>query len=363
MLTFARRLRTEVGQLMTSFRPPGDEAWNYVRETDKVSPFLEWIPRGPNLFECAVKDGWPAKIASNQPDGSYRTKDLFEPHPTIPRAWKYIARSDDTIVLVNGEKFNPVQLEGDVRSDRSVAEAVVFGSGRPCLGILVIPAATLAHLTPEEAREVLWPVVQRAQKSTEAYARISKEMVYVLPPDAPCPRTDKGSVIRSAFYRTFAAEIDAAYDAADAGSGDLKAMSDLELREFLREALRLVTGRESGGSVGDIDDDADFFAIGLDSLQALQLRSQILRNVDLGGKSLGQNVVFDFPSISKLCSHLGHLASGQETTSGAVEDEMRQLIDELDIFPAEPRKSSVVRPDSPPSFAENRTRGPDSGAY
>ncbi|KAK4118762.1 acetyl-CoA synthetase-like protein [Parathielavia appendiculata] len=336
---------TEVGQLMTSFRPPDDKAWNYVRETDKLKPYLEWIPRGPNLFECAVKEGWPAKIASNQPDGSYRTKDLFEPHPTIPGAWKYIARSDDTIVLVNGEKFNPVQLEGNVRSDRNVAEAVVFGAGRPNLGILIVPASGLAHATADEVRELVWPAVQRAQADAEAYARISKEMVCVLPADCACPRTDKGSVIRQAFYKIFAAEIDAAYDAADNGSGELKAMSEPELREFLREALVHVTGRalDGGDSKEAVSDDTDFFLLGLDSLQALQLRSLILRCVDLGGKSLGQNAVFDFPSIDKLCSHLLALTGGQEASSqGAVEDEMRVLIEKMGNFPRGPKQSVVV---------------------
>ncbi|KAL2136924.1 hypothetical protein VTI74DRAFT_85 [Chaetomium olivicolor] len=334
---------TEVGQLMTSFRPKGDKAWNYVRESDKLSPFLEWIPRGPNLFECAVKDGWPAKIASNQPDGSYRTKDLFEPHPTIPKAWKYIARSDDTIVLVNGEKFNPVQLEGDIRSHKAVAEAVVFGSGRPYLGILLVPAANLAHLTVDQVREIVWPVVQKAQESAESYARISKEMICVLPADCSCPRTDKGSVIRSAFYKAFAAEIDATYDAADTASGEVRIMSEQELRMFLRQALSQVTGNKfNNGKQAGIADDTDFFVLGLDSLQALQLRSQILRSVDLAGKSLGQNVVFDYPSIDKLCSYLQGLAGGQETEETAVEDEMRQLIDELGNFSGEPKQSSVV---------------------
>ncbi|KAK4150503.1 male sterility protein [Chaetomidium leptoderma] len=342
---------TEVGQLMTSFRPQGDKAWNYVRESEKLAPFLEWIPRGPNLFECVVKDGWPAKIASNQPDGSYRTKDLFEPHPAIPKAWKYIARSDDTIVLVNGEKFNPVQLEGDVRSDRAVAEAVVFGAGRPYLGILVIPAAASVgnHLTVDEARDLVWPVVQRAQASAESYARISKNMICILPPDCPCPRTDKGSVIRSAFYKAFAGEIEATYDAADAGSGETRVMVEPELRQFLKAALSHVTGRGSEESSGnreseEVGDDTDFFVLGLDSLQALQLRSQILRSVALGGKTLGQNVVFDFPSIDKLCAYLLGLApGGEQAKEVAAEVEMRQLIDELGNFQqVEPKRSSVA---------------------
>lgn len=37
---------------------------------------------------------------SNQPDGSYATSDLFVKHPTIPDAYKYIGRIDDTLVMV-----------------------------------------------------------------------------------------------------------------------------------------------------------------------------------------------------------------------------------------------------------------------
>lgn len=37
---------------------------------------------------------------SNQPDGSYATKDLFLKHPTKPDAYRYIGRLDDTLVMV-----------------------------------------------------------------------------------------------------------------------------------------------------------------------------------------------------------------------------------------------------------------------
>lgn len=37
---------------------------------------------------------------TNQPDGSYATRDLFIKHPTIPDAYKFIGRIDDTLVMV-----------------------------------------------------------------------------------------------------------------------------------------------------------------------------------------------------------------------------------------------------------------------
>lgn len=316
---------------MTSFRPEGDTAWNYVREHERLMPFLKWIPRGPNLYECTVTDGWPAKVQSNQPDGSYHTKDLFEPHPTIPRAWKYIARLDDTLVLVNGEKFGPVSMEGQIRSNKNVAEAVVFGAGRPYLGVLVVPAASLAGKPHGEVLDVIWPVIESANESVDAFARISKSMIRLLPADCSYPRTDKGSIIRQAFYKAFQAEIDETYDAQDMGGDDanLRTFDLDELRQFVRGILV-----EALPGSAEVEDDTDFFLLGLDSLQALQLRSLLLQAVDLRGAKLGQNVVFEHPSVEKLSMFLHGLNNGKaiaQSEFASVEDEMRHLISKHDI--------------------------------
>ncbi|KXH69000.1 male sterility protein [Colletotrichum salicis] len=332
---------TEVGQLMTSFRPPNDKAWNYVREHEKLAPYLKWIPRGPNLFECCVLPGWPAKVATNQEDGSYCTKDLFEPHPTIPKAWKYIARLDDTIALVNGEKFNPVHMEGTIRSNKNITECVIFGVGRPSLGALVVPAPALAGKSDADILDIVWPVVESASKSVEAYARVSKNMIKLLPYDCEYPRTDKGSVIRQAFYKRYAKDIDEVYDSADAASGDLKKFSAPELQDFIRQGLAQTLSKTV-----QLDDDTDFFLLGLDSLQAIQMRSDILRTVDVGDNKLGQTVVFDHPSINKLSAYLYSLGTGEGVQAGVpIESEMQELIDKYGNFgPIEsaPRSSVAV---------------------
>lgn len=312
---------------MTSFRPSGDTAWNYVRESPKLSPYLRWVPRGPKLFECTVLPGWPAKVASNQPDGSYSTKDLFEPHPTIEKAWKYIARLDDTIALVNGEKFNPVMMEGKIRSHRAVTETVIFGSGRPYLGALVVPSAAVAGMSQSEIVEQIWPVIEEANNTAEAYARLSRDMIVVLPHNCEFPRTDKGSVIRQAFYKRFAAEIDEAYDQAATAGGDLKALSHTELEVFIRETLT-----KSLPEAKDIDTSTDFFSLGLDSLQSIQIRNEILKTVDIGASKLGQNVVFDYPSIATLSAHLLSLRTGQIEEEISISTKMQDLIDKHSNF-------------------------------
>lgn len=330
---------------MTSFRPPEDKAWNYVRETPNLTPYLRWVPRGPGLFECCVLPGWPSKVASNQPDGSYATKDLFEAHPTIPRAWRYVARLDDTLALVNGEKFNPVRVEGVIRSNKVVTEAVVFGAGRPNLGLLVVPSSSLEGKSADEMLEALWPIVDAANQSVEGYARIAKNMVKVLPVGTAYPQTDKGSVIRQAFYRRFEGVINEAYDAAEEKSADARVMARDELVAF----LKAVVGEVLPGA-GSVEGDIDFFNMGLDSLRAIQVRSEILKAVDVGNNKLGQTVVFDHPTIDRLAAYLYGLGTGQEVGDDApVETQMRELIDELseEFVPARDSTSYVRAPSFP----------------
>ncbi|KAH8712031.1 male sterility protein [Phaeosphaeriaceae sp. PMI808] len=328
---------TEVGQLMTSFRPKDDKAWNYVRESPKLSPFLRWVPRGPKLFECTVLPGWPAKVASNQPDGSYATKDLFEPHPTIDKAWKYIARLDDTIVLVNGEKFNPVMMEGKIRSDKAVTETVIFGSGRPYLGALVVPSPATNGLTSSQVVDQIWPVIEEANQNAEAYARLSRDMISVLPHSCEFPRTDKGSVIRQAFYKQFAVDIENAYDQAATAGGNLKVLSIPELELLIHEILTATIPVAEG-----INKTADFFSIGLDSLQSIQVRTAILETVDIGNNKLGQNVVFDYPSVALLSAHLYGLRTGTEEESISIATKMQGLINQYSDFKPALRRDVVI---------------------
>ncbi|KAH6629751.1 hypothetical protein C7974DRAFT_359737 [Boeremia exigua] len=327
---------TEVGQLMTSFRPDGDKAWNYVRESPKLQPFLKWIPQGPNLFECTVLPGWPSKVASNRPDGSYATKDLFEPHPNIEKAWKYVARLDDTIVLVNGEKFNPVMMEGTIRSHKAITETVVFGAARPYLGMLVVPSPATKNLSNDDIINHIWPVIEEANRTAEAYARITRHMIYVLPHDCQFPRTDKGSIIRQAFYKQFAPEIESAYDLAATAQGDLKDLEIPELEAFIRSTVA-----KSLPQAEEIERTADFFSLGLDSLQSILIRTDILKTVNISNNKLGQNVVFEHPSIASLSAYLHSLRTGTTEKQIAVEETMQDLLAKYSDF-SWVHKQSVV---------------------
>jgi acyl-CoA synthetase (AMP-forming)/AMP-acid ligase II len=319
---------TEVGQLMTSFRDyKVDKEWDWLRVPPHLKPYLSMELRGPNLYELCVNEGWGSKVATNRDDGSYATKDLFEPHPTIADAWKYYARLDDTIALENGEKANPLLVEGVIRQNHKVAEAVVFGAGKPRLGAFVIPAET-SDLQDEAIIDAVMPKIEEMNSSMPAYSQLSRDMIRVLPRDADYRRTDKGTVIRAAFYRGFSEQIDAAY--VDKQSGTLR-LARGDLLQFLQKEMRARVTLRQGAVLGE---DADLFSLGIDSLQAIQVRSFILKHLNVDGEKLGRNFVFDFPTLHKMTDEIIRLQfGGPEKEVVSVEDRISAMIEKYSDFP------------------------------
>lgn len=321
---------TETGQLMTSARPNPDEDkdWNYLRAMPEVRPYLRWEPQSENIYELVVLDGLRSKVASNRPDGAYATKDLFTPHPTTPHAWKYYARRDDTITLVNGEKAVPNLFEHEVRTNPNVSEAIIFGAGKPRLGMMIIPSAATQGFEEEVVLASILPSLEKANKEAPGYAQINTEMVKMLPRDTELPKTDKGTVIRARFYKEFESQIDAVYEATEVASGEL-ALSEPGLQAWLRKELADSMNIESD----ELEDDTDFFSIGVDSLRAIQIRSVIVKHIDTGGHKLGSNIAFDYPTVKALAKYLFQLRTGRSSsTSTNIEDQMVALISKHSTF-------------------------------
>lgn len=313
---------TETGQLMTSFRERSDIDWDYVRPGPTLLPYIRWEEQMPGIYELCVLEGWPSKVASNRPDGAYATKDLFEKHPAKENAWRYYARLDDTLVLENGEKANPLVIEGVARNHSNVGEAVAFGSNRSRLGLFLIRAEGHAGETDDQIIDSVLPAIEKCNAESPAYAYISRDMIRILPADAVYRKTDKGTVIRSAFYRDFAEQINQVYDQEDA-SGNQVLEGD-ELTIFLRNSLLDVASVEPSA----LQDSTDVFSLGVDSLQSLRLRSIILKTLSLGGQKLSQNFVFENPSIEAMARELTRLRLGSgPQLQTPIEERMTDLIE------------------------------------
>ncbi|KKY35657.1 putative l-aminoadipate-semialdehyde dehydrogenase [Diaporthe ampelina] len=330
---------TETGQLMTSFRDKGDKGWNYMRPFPVTKGFIKMVPRGANTFECVVLDGLPSKTTSNSddPPNSYHTRDTFSPHPTIPDAWRYLGRLDDRVTLVNGEKVLPIPYEHTIRQHDLVQEAVVFGVERAVPGLMIVPSDKAASLTKDVILQALLPNIELANSRAEEFGRISREMIEILDVGTEYPRTDKGTVIRAAFYKQFAKQIDDTYDRFAAPQANLLALEYDELVKYLLDTFRVDLG------VTNLEPTTDFFEGGIDSRQAITARAQITRELDVGGNPVGSNVIFEYPNVELLAKHLHSLRTGVAQEADDELSAMAQLIEKYSDFPA--REPGTVQPD------------------
>jgi thioester reductase-like protein len=331
---------------MTSERCPEDKDWNWVRPTVKTAPFVKFEDRGAGLLEIICLPGWPGKVMTNRDDGSYATRDLFVKHPTRQQAYKYFSRLDDTLTLVNGEKANPLLIEGLARQNADVREVVAFGAGRSQLGLLLFPTPEGAKLSREELLRRIGPSLERAHADIPEYAHITPNMVKVLSADATYRTTDKGTIIRQAIYKQYALVIDSMYDEDDSNQGEMD-ISGTELQQFLSQEVRRLLGLGLGEGEGAVSPDADFFKLGMDSLRATQLRSAILSQIYLNGGKLGLNIAFDYPSVRALAAKLESVRKGSSTTGAEAEGgegvvdvdaEMEQLVARFGTFEGSAKK-------------------------
>jgi len=211
--------RTESGQIFSSFRPPEDKEWSYMRLRKPVADHVLMDEIAPGIFECVALDGLPSKNTTNSdnPPNSFRTRDLFTRHPDPNKSnfWKYLSRLDDRITLVNGEKVIPLEFEGRIRQHELVQEAAIFGVGRTLPGLLVFKSERASKLGDEEFINEIWSAIEAANARAETFSRIPKELVVVLPADTKYPRTDKGTFIRQQLYQEFATLIDSVYSSFD----------------------------------------------------------------------------------------------------------------------------------------------------
>lgn len=120
--------------------------------------------------------------------------------------------------------------------------------------------------------------------------------------------TDKGSITRAQVYQRFERDIQSAYDKTESTQESGLKLEKPALEAFLSATCQAVTRLRLSDSY------TDCFGAGIDSLQALQLRTQIRKDLDLGGNGrlLSQNVVFETANIHNLAQVLYTLSHNQE---------------------------------------------------
>jgi hypothetical protein len=330
---------------MNSVRPPGDLIWNYLRILPIAKPYVLMDEISPGVYECVCLDGLKSKSTtnSNDPPRSFRTRDLFLRHSERPDLWKYLSRLDDRLTLTLGEKVLPLLIEGRIRQEPLVEEAVVFGEGRTIPGVLVVRAEPARQLSDEAFQEQIWPAIEDANSKAEAFSRIPVELVVVLKAGQAYPKTDKGTFIRAQVYAQFKEQIDDAYARFENTQGGTKTFASIdELEQYLLQMFREHLGVQLK------DADTDFFAFGIDSLQCIKMCTLIKRDIDLEGRQseLGQNVLYETGNVRSLAKHLDALRSGTSATSKSEHEWMEELIAKYSSFPPLETPAQRVEPGS-----------------
>lgn len=283
-------------------------------------------PIAADTFEFVFLKNHPGRNISNSddPPNSFHSRDIFTPHKTIPGAWKFLGRIDDRVTLMNGEKVLPLPIEGSIRQHKLVREAVVFGIGRVIPGLLVFRSQTAKDLGDKDFIETVWPIVDAANCVAEGFSQIGVDMIVPMPAGVSIPLTDKGSIVRAQVYNVFAKEIEEAYACQE---GTI-IMDGAELETHLLSLGQQILGPQLS------DPKDDLFTLGMNSLQAIQMRGFILRDLYLGGngRKLSQNLVFENGNIANLAKHLEDVRSSRSVVKEKPIAVMKDLISKFSAF-------------------------------
>ncbi|KAK3337757.1 putative NRPS-like enzyme [Cercophora scortea] len=243
-----------------------------------------------------------------------------------------VGRDDDVIVLATGEKVLPGLLEAAIAQDEECKVGVMFGRGQFEAGVLVEPRRPIEsgdRKGGERFRDHVWEIVKTVNEKLDAHARLSspKSIIIVTTPGKAIPRSSKDSVLRQEAWRVFESEIEAMYQELDgyalSSTPGVDTPSMINLDADLEGGLRDLVQNNIGWRipVGQWADDDDFFELGMDSLQALELRRLIATAIkSTTTKQISRDFVYRHPSILKLSNAIRGGDAAANTTSASEMD-------------------------------------------
>lgn len=209
-----------------------------------------------------------------------------------------------------------------VSRNLDISAALVVGAQRFQAALLIEPTTTNNALDPAERAafiERIWPTVEEANKDAPSHARLMKSHVLFTRPQKPMLRAGKGTVQRSGTLKAYASEIDALYRDADVMSGGLEGEVEdpkgtLNPATVSKTVIQSVLSTVEGPSV---DEAANFFALGMDSLQALVLVRKLRQRLVM--PIIALSTVYTNPSILTLTAAILHLLDQHQTSKASQE--------------------------------------------
>ncbi|KAE8259415.1 hypothetical protein A4X13_0g1038 [Tilletia indica] len=297
----------------------------------EFKPYAKASDGIPDLYELVVfEDGIPCSVR-NIPGGR-ATGDLVERHSDYPDWFRIWGRKSAVVVLANGENAPVKLLEEALEADPWVKAALIFGTGRPQIGVLI--EGDGGHEL-DTMRKKLWPCVERVNAKLPDFAKLFQNMILFTSPDKAIPRTDKGTPKRQLALRMYEEEIDRLYASAAAGSGSLVRLESLDQESLLKMVLEILT--KIYGAEEDIKSDTSLtLELGQDSLRATMTRTSIVASLRVAAESgkfpelasftpgdVSPQIAYEFSTPATLANALHALIKGR--TPGAEESNVELM--------------------------------------
>jgi nucleoside-diphosphate-sugar epimerase len=304
---------TEMGVIL-SMAPEESADWAYFDWAPNSNVYMD--PVDSDLHELVIRRGKDRKVHGifhTFPDlREYRSQDLFRRHPNKANLWRYAGRLDDVIVLSNGEKFNPIATEKAIEAHPLVSKAIVVGQARFQSAMLIEPNWDLwtdNEHTVEDFLGEVWPLVERANEMVPAYGRVMFNRIGLASKAKPFKVTAKGSTQRRQVNNDYHIEIDSLY--AKEPITKLEFPKTPTISSITCYIQQVVHGQLNSPA---IDDWADLYAAGLDSLQtasiANMLNKAINRREPNSEELITAQMVYDHPTISALSHFINSFLHG-----------------------------------------------------
>ncbi len=127
-------------------------------------------------------------------------------------------------------------------------------------------------MPPDQFIESIWPEIEDLNSRSQPHTRLSKRMLAIGRfEELPLPKSSKGTFLRGEVDKRFHDRIEALYEAAEKGRSRANADEQVpneRVVEVVAEIVQSVIGRAQR-----IDEEADLFLEGVDSVAAMQIRT------------------------------------------------------------------------------------------
>ncbi|KAH6896732.1 hypothetical protein B0T10DRAFT_602160 [Thelonectria olida] len=345
---------TETGPLSDTFVPKNGYNWKYFRLRSDVKYKVEELDpkEGERRFRLTV---FPYGGNEGIPIADQLIRNEQFPNTDFAA----VGRDDDVIVLATGEKADPLILETMLSEAPLVKSATAFGENRFNLGVIVEPANPVAEGEEAAFKDRIWPIIEDAGQKMLAYCKIpSKDAVIVVPSSVSIPRTDKGSIPRKEVYALFDKQINQVYEALERGIEEgIEALNMESLEQDVKTLVEKHLRLQVPASEWTVED--SLFDLGLDSLQALQLRrvlitaaskTETFKDVDVA-KLIPVEFLYLNSSVSEIAAALTNRSSSSNGDAVAhAQAEVNKFVEQYSLtssgaaekLPSTPENAVVV---------------------